>query len=115
MHALVSGKARMAARTLLARAGGVFMWPGIALTERRGAARIPVAADVTRFWISADWPFTSASATISLNAASPTGVPFACIIAAIAASAYRVAARAKCGVVVKHGTNCDAQWALAPC
>jgi hypothetical protein len=34
-----------------ARAGGVFMWPGIALTERRGAARVPVAADVARFWI----------------------------------------------------------------
>ena len=28
------------------------MWPGIALTERRGAACIPVAADVARFWIS---------------------------------------------------------------
>ncbi len=38
MHALVSGKARVAARTLLARAGGVFMWPGIAPTEKRGAA-----------------------------------------------------------------------------
>ena len=52
MHALVFGKARMAARTLLARAGGVFMWPGIALTERRGAACVPIAADVSRFWIS---------------------------------------------------------------
>lgn len=52
MHALVSGKARMAARTMVARAGGVFMWPGIALTERRGAACVPVAADVARFWIS---------------------------------------------------------------
>ena len=52
MHALVSGKARMAARTLLARAGGVWMWPGIALTERRGAACVPIAADVARFWIS---------------------------------------------------------------
>jgi hypothetical protein len=52
MHALVFGKARMAARTLLARAGGVWMWPGIALTERRGAACVPVAADVARFWIS---------------------------------------------------------------
>ncbi|MGB8899756.1 MAG: hypothetical protein WCC90_11240 [Methylocella sp.] len=39
-------------RTLLARAGGVFMWPGIALTERRGAASVPIAADVTRFWIT---------------------------------------------------------------
>ena len=52
MHALVSGKARIGARTLLARAGGVFMWPGIALTERRGAACVPIAADVARFWIS---------------------------------------------------------------
>ncbi len=52
MHALVSGKARMAARTLLARAGGVWMWPGIALTERRGAACVPIVADITRFWIS---------------------------------------------------------------
>jgi hypothetical protein len=51
MHALVFGKARMAARTLLAR-GGVWMWPGIALTEKRGAACIPVAADVARFWIT---------------------------------------------------------------
>ncbi|MGH6845665.1 MAG: hypothetical protein ACRECU_13330 [Methylocella sp.] len=52
MHALVSGKTRMAARTLLARAGGVWMWPGIALTEKWGAACIPVAADVARFWIT---------------------------------------------------------------
>jgi hypothetical protein len=28
------------------------MWPGIPLTERRGAACDPVAADVVRFWIS---------------------------------------------------------------
>jgi hypothetical protein len=52
MHALVSGKARIGARTLLARAGGVWMWPGIPLTEKRGAARVPAAADVARFWIS---------------------------------------------------------------
>jgi hypothetical protein len=52
MRAVVSGKPRMAARTLLARAGGVFMWPGIALTERRGAACVPIAEDVARFWIS---------------------------------------------------------------
>ncbi|MGH6869844.1 MAG: hypothetical protein ACREDA_13440, partial [Methylocella sp.] len=52
MHALVSGKARMAARTLLARAGGVWMWPGILLTEKRGAACVPVTADVARFWIT---------------------------------------------------------------
>ena len=49
MHALVFGKARVPARTLLARAGGVFMWPGIA---SQGAACIPVAANVARFWIS---------------------------------------------------------------
>ena len=52
MRALVFGKARMAARTPLARAGGVFMWPGIALTERRGAACVPVAAEIGCFWIS---------------------------------------------------------------
>ncbi|MGB6175147.1 MAG: hypothetical protein WBF43_02135, partial [Methylocella sp.] len=52
MRTLVFGKARMAARTLVARADGVFMWPGIALTERRGAACVPIAADVARFWIS---------------------------------------------------------------
>ena len=49
MPALVSSKARMAARTLLARAGDVWMWPGIPLKESRGAACIPVAADVARF------------------------------------------------------------------
>ncbi|MGH6795268.1 MAG: hypothetical protein ACREDD_06095 [Methylocella sp.] len=52
MHALVSGKARMAARTLLARPGGVWVWPGIALTEQRGAWSVPIAADVARFWIT---------------------------------------------------------------
>ncbi len=40
------------ARSLLARAGGVWMWPGIALTEKRGSAHVPVAAEVVRFWIS---------------------------------------------------------------
>jgi hypothetical protein len=52
MHARVSGNARMTVRTLLARAGGVWMWPGIPLTEKRGAACVPVAADVARFWIT---------------------------------------------------------------
>ena len=52
MHALVFGKARTSARTLVARAGGVFMWPGIPLTEKRGAACVPIAPDVARFWIS---------------------------------------------------------------
>jgi len=28
------------------------MWPGISLTDRRGAACVPIAADVARFWIS---------------------------------------------------------------
>jgi hypothetical protein len=28
------------------------MWSGIALAERRGAASVPIAADVARFWIS---------------------------------------------------------------
>ncbi len=40
------------ARSLLARAGGVWMWQGIALTEKRGSAHVPVAAEVVRFWIS---------------------------------------------------------------
>lgn len=54
MHALVFGKARMAApvRTLLVRAEAIWMWPGIALTERRGAAGVPVAEDLVRFWIT---------------------------------------------------------------
>jgi hypothetical protein len=52
MRALVSGKARVPARTLLARAGGVWMWPRIAPTEMRGAASVPIAADVARFWIT---------------------------------------------------------------
>jgi hypothetical protein len=42
----------MAARTLLARLGHVWMWPGIPLTEKRGAACVPVAADAARFWIT---------------------------------------------------------------
>ncbi|MGH6868892.1 MAG: hypothetical protein ACREDA_08500, partial [Methylocella sp.] len=52
MLALVFGKARMAARTLLARADFVWIWPGIPLTEKRGAACVPVAADFARFWIT---------------------------------------------------------------
>ncbi len=28
------------------------MWPGIALTERRGAVCLPVAGDAARFWIT---------------------------------------------------------------
>jgi hypothetical protein len=42
----------MAARTLLARAGRVWMWPGIPLTERWGAWSVPIAADAARFWIT---------------------------------------------------------------
>ncbi len=54
MHGLVSSKARAAApaRTLLVRTGTVWMWPGIALTERRGTACVPVADEVARFWIT---------------------------------------------------------------
>ena len=40
------------ARSLLARAGGVWMWPGIPLTVRHGTAHVPVVAEVARFWIS---------------------------------------------------------------
>jgi hypothetical protein len=60
MHALVFGKARTAARTLLARADHVWMWPGIPLTEKRGAARVPIAADAARNWITGVVPFISA-------------------------------------------------------
>jgi hypothetical protein len=28
------------------------MWPGVSLTERRGASSVPVALDVARFWLS---------------------------------------------------------------
>ncbi|MGH6834945.1 MAG: hypothetical protein ACREC9_05180 [Methylocella sp.] len=52
MHDLVFGKARVAARTLLARLGHVWIWPGIPLTEKRGAACVPIAADDARFWIT---------------------------------------------------------------
>jgi hypothetical protein len=47
MHALVFGKARTSAlaRMLLARADAVWMWPRIALLERRSAASEPVGAD----------------------------------------------------------------------
>ena len=56
MHALIAAKARAGvpprARSLLARAGAVWIWPGVPLSERRGGACVPVAADVARFWIS---------------------------------------------------------------
>ena len=56
MHAFIAAKARAGAppraRSLLARAGAVWIWPGVPLTEKRGAACVPVAADVARFWIS---------------------------------------------------------------
>ncbi len=37
---------------LLACAGGVWMWPGVALTEKRGARCVPIAADIALFWIT---------------------------------------------------------------
>lgn len=56
MHALIAAKARAGAppraRSLLARAGSVWIWPGVPLTEKRGASSVPVAADIARFWIS---------------------------------------------------------------
>jgi hypothetical protein len=54
MHALVSGKVRatVPARTFLMCAGATWMGPGIALTDRRGGACIPVANEVVRFWIT---------------------------------------------------------------
>ncbi|MGH6839645.1 MAG: hypothetical protein ACREDT_12775 [Methylocella sp.] len=52
MDALVFGGARVAARKLLARLGHVWIWPGIPLTEKRGAACVPIATDDARFWIT---------------------------------------------------------------
>jgi hypothetical protein len=56
MHAFIAAKVRAGAppraRSLLARAGAVWIWPGVPLTEKRGAACVPVVADVARFWIS---------------------------------------------------------------
>jgi hypothetical protein len=54
MQGFVFGKARAnaPARTLLVRAGAVWMWPGIALTEKRGAVCVSVADEVARFWIT---------------------------------------------------------------
>ena len=46
------GRACLRARSLLACAGAVWIWPGVLLTEKRGASSVPVAADVARFWIS---------------------------------------------------------------
>ncbi|HTV32689.1 MAG TPA: hypothetical protein VME69_06255 [Methylocella sp.] len=40
------------ARTLFVNEGAVRLWPSIALTEKRGAVTVPLAADVLRFWIS---------------------------------------------------------------
>ncbi len=39
-------------RSLLARTGAVWIWPGVPLTEKRGASSVPVAPDLARFWIS---------------------------------------------------------------
>jgi len=39
-------------RLLLARASIVWLWPGIPLTERRGATIQPISPDAMRFWLS---------------------------------------------------------------
>ncbi|MGH6795331.1 MAG: hypothetical protein ACREDD_06085 [Methylocella sp.] len=52
MHALAFGKARRPVRTLLAWAGGVWMWPEFALTEKREAACVSIAAAVARFRVT---------------------------------------------------------------
>ena len=40
------------ARLLLAKASAVWLWPGIPLTERRGATVQPISPDAMRFWLS---------------------------------------------------------------
>lgn len=54
MHAVVAAKARVGAPApmLLARAGAVWLWPGVPLTERRGGSVAPIAPELARFWIS---------------------------------------------------------------
>ncbi len=47
-----AGARAYAAATMLARAGGVWIWPGVALTQRRSAACIPIATDAAQFWIT---------------------------------------------------------------
>jgi hypothetical protein len=37
---------------LLAKASAVWLWPGIPLTERRGATVLPISPDAMRFWLS---------------------------------------------------------------
>lgn len=40
------------ARTLVAKAGAVWIWPGIPLTARQGTAIVPISAEAIRFWVS---------------------------------------------------------------
>jgi hypothetical protein len=56
MQILVMGGARERLperpRTLIARAGAVWMWPGIPLTKRQGAAIVAISAETVHFWIT---------------------------------------------------------------
>ena len=54
MNALVFGNLRAPALApvLRAHAGAVWIWPGIALTEKLGTAIVRVGAEVARFWIT---------------------------------------------------------------
>ncbi|HLH11864.1 MAG TPA: hypothetical protein VKV77_08300 [Methylovirgula sp.] len=45
-------RSRAPERTLVAQAGAVWIWPGIALTLRRGAEILPAEAQAIRFWIT---------------------------------------------------------------
>ncbi len=40
------------ARTLVVCGGTVWIWPGIPLTLRQGAAILPAGAETIRFWIT---------------------------------------------------------------
>ena len=56
MHRYALGGATMRLpdrpRTLLARGGAVWMWPGIPLTLRKGAAIEPIDIAILRFWVT---------------------------------------------------------------
>jgi hypothetical protein len=39
-------------RTLVVCLGSIWVWPGIALSMRRGGEIVPVAAETIRFWIT---------------------------------------------------------------
>ena len=51
---IVQAPCRVSARPrlLLAKASAVWLWPGIPLTERRGATVQPISPDAMRFWLS---------------------------------------------------------------